>query len=984
MIQAKVYEYFKEKNSIELLVVADKNEAREATEVLDYLGYATFVLPDFRAKFGDDLRAFYDELVTISKELSSYYESSAAKKILISPIETILHKLPAKKHLKKLELKFGDEINLDELKEEFLHFGYEFVDIVEAKGEVSFRGEVIDIFATNQNRPIRILLDDTLIESIREFDEESQLSNKDELESINIAPFIAALDKNEFEHIEQKIQSIESSALIADFASLGFWAIDDFVRYGDIFKTALLTSSYKDSFDNEIDLSIFKEASLINEPKIYKDLIATFSKDFMQLNQNKQITILARNNSLFVANECYSYKNCTLKHSTAILNIYSDSEVIISLNKPLPKRAKKRATIVLDELRPGDYVVHEDHGIGKFNGLELIKVMGVKREFVAILYQNDDKLLLPVQNLNKIDRYIASSGVAMLDKLGKTTFMKIKEKVREKLFAIASKIIAMAAQRELIEAKKITIPTKELGEFRQAAGFTYTKDQEEAIFEILKDLESGKVMDRLLSGDVGFGKTEVAMNAILSVIKSGYLVLFFVPTTILSSQHYKTLKERLSPFGVVVFKLDRFTTTKEKNELKNAISNNTPLVCVGTHSLLGLGAFNVGLIIIDEEHKFGVKQKEKLKELSKNSHLLSMSATPIPRSLNMALSKIKGYSTLLTPPKDRLDIKTYVKEKDDVLIKEVILRELRRGGQIFYVYNHIAGIEGVKKWLNDLIPFLKIVVLHSQIDSKTTEDELNKFINGQYNLMLCTSIVESGIHMPNVNTIIIENSNKFGIADLHQLRGRVGRGARQGYCYYLIENKNSLTKEALKRLVALESNSSLGSGAVLAYHDLEIRGGGNLIGEAQSGHIEAIGYSLYLRMLEEEINKLLSKETSKSDVDIKLEIAAYLNSDYIPYDRIRLELYRRLSRCKSASEVYEISSEMEDRFGKLDIFTKQFLNLIIIKILANELNFKSITSYKENILLIDSSDKKIQLKASSSDDDDVVVKILEYLRGKKQ
>ena len=393
-------------------------------------------------------------------------------------------------------------------------------------------------------------------------------------------------------------------------------------------------------------------------------------------------------------------------------------------------------------------------------------------------------------------------------------------------------------------------------------------------------------------------------------------------------------------------------------------------------------ASKLGLVIIDEEHKFGVKQKEKLKLLSENSHILAMSATPIPRSLNMALSEVKSYSTLTTPPLERLDVRTFVKVYDEGLVKEALMREIRRGGQIFYVHNLISDLERVKRELKAIIPTLKILVLHGKIDAKTTEDEMIKFAAGEYDLLLCTSIVESGIHLPNANTIIIDAANKFGMADLHQLRGRVGRGSRQGYCYFLVENDSNLSEDAKKRLVALESNSFLGSGAVLAYHDLEIRGGGNLLGEAQSGHIEAIGYSLYLRMLEDEINSLLGKSgaSEQKPLEMKLAVNAFLNAELIGEDRLRLELYRRLSKCETQAEVYEIGAEIEDRFGRLDTYTKQFLDLIIIKILASDLGYASVMNYEKTITLSRADGEKTRLESHSRDDDDVLDALLKFLR----
>lgn len=978
-MQAKIYEYFSINQSKQILICDDDKEAFLASNAVKFAGKEVYILPDFRAEYGDDLRSYYEELVTISRVLSSYYESNSQNKIIISPIRTLLHKLPAQEQLNCKKISFGDTINLNEFKDEILRLGYSIVDIVQMQAEVSFRGDVIDIFCVNSDEPYRILFDENLIESIRIFDIDSQLSDKAEIEEIKIAPFLSFMSDDELKFVQERVENFKTDTLINDLNSLGFWVMDGFVDYLTEFECILVRKFSEDEFFTSRDLSFLQNFDVVPEAKVYKDLNVTISRDFFELHQRRTIKLLARNSSIFESLDLDEFQNIQFMQSEIYINLISSSEIILSANKPVSKKRAPKKTLAIDELRAGDYVVHQDYGIGKFSGLELIVVLGRKREFVSILYQNNDKLLLPVENLNMIDRYIASD-IATLDKLGKASFLKIKEKVREKLFAIASKIIQMAAKRELVKGITIENNDPDYAKFLQNSGFIYTKDQDSAVGEILSDLRSGKIMDRLLSGDVGFGKTEVAMNAIFATVKSGHMALFFVPTTLLCSQHYTTLKERLDEFGIEVCRLDRFASAKEKSNIKKHLEDGRALVCVGTHALLSIKAKNVGLVIIDEEHKFGVKQKEKLKEISANSHVLSMSATPIPRSLNMALSTIKSYSVLTTPPEDRLDIRTIVKEWDEKIIKEAILREVRRGGQVFYLHNHIATIEIAKKKLLNLIPSLKILTLHSKIEAKTTEDEMIKFEQGKYNVMICTSIVESGIHLPNANTIIINDANKFGIADLHQLRGRVGRSNKQGYCYFLIESKDVLSEDALKRLVALESNSSLGSGAILAYHDLEIRGGGNLIGEAQSGHIEAIGYALYLRMLEDEINQLLNKKSENfGSIELKISVNAFLNEDYIAEDRLRLDLYRRLSKCENSADVYEISAEMEDRFGKMDVYTKQFVDIIIIKVLAINLYIKSITNADMNIV-VTYSDKKVRLKSRSKDDDDILAEILTYLR----
>ncbi|MFY4820266.1 DEAD/DEAH box helicase, partial [Aliarcobacter butzleri] len=517
--------------------------------------------------------------------------------------------------------------------------------------------------------------------------------------------------------------------------------------------------------------------------------------------------------------------------------------------------------------------------------------------------------------------------------------------------------------------------------FQKSAGFEYTKDQKRSIKEIFDDLSSGRVMDRLLSGDVGFGKTEVAMNALLAVILDGYQTIFVCPTTLLATQHYHSIQKRLESFGIRVAKLDGKTTAKEKTSIKKGLENGDIKLVIGTHSLLDIKTSNLALVIIDEEHKFGVKQKEKLKQLREDVHIFSMSATPIPRTLNLALSKLKGMSSLLTPPSERLGVRTYVKEYSEKLIKEIILREKRRGGQLFYVHNNIASIEAKKKDIEAIVPNIKIDIIHSQIKPEQAEKIIEAFENKEFDILLATSIVESGIHLPNANSIIIDGADRFGIADLHQLRGRVGRSNKEGYCYYVVEDKKSITDDAVKRLVALESNSYLGSGTALAHQDLEIRGGGNIIGEAQSGHIKQIGYGLYLKMLEDTLATLSGDEKSeKKAVDIKLAISAYISDEYISEDRVRLELYRRLSKASDIQEVYSIEEEMEDRFGKPDIVTKQFIELIIIKILALKLGIQTISSYEMNITFTKADDTKESIKSPSKDDDDIINTTLRYLR----
>ena len=960
-MQAKSLEFLKQNKTN--IITKTHNEALKVAEVAKYLNIDYVILPDFRANYGDDIHSYKEELFELNTSLYKYYQTNC---LIISPINTILRKLPIKKYYDSLTLEFADTINLEELKNKLILWGYENVSIVQEKGEVSFRGDIIDIYPINSDKPYRISLFDTEIENIRTFDEYTQKSI-DEIDSITIIPAIANLDEEEYEKINNQIDESDFDVFYKDFSSLGYWFLEkealitEFNLLYDMTSEIEEFKTFNESFDFKVNIIENGECEELKPANI---------KEFIELNPDKKITLLAKNEVLLKEIGL----DYPFKQSGVVLNVKCKDEFIISLNKFEAKK-RKNPIILLDDLKKGDFVVHEIHGIGKFNGLKQIKVLGKTGEFAEILYANDDKLLLPIENLDMIDRYIAPGGVVpSLDKMGKTTFAKNKEKIKEKIFAIAADIIKLAALRETITPKKMDFSGVE--EFISKAGFEYTQDQRKAVNDMIKEMQT-RVMDRLLSGDVGFGKTEIAMVASFIAVNSGYQVAIVAPTTILVSQHYETFKKRFEDYNFNIAKIDRFTSSKEKKLIQEGLKEGKIDIVLATHTAFNLEYKNLGLVVIDEEHKFGVKQKEKLKNMVENVHLLSMSATPIPRSLNLALSKIKGLSNLTTPPKNKQETRTFVKEYSDELIKEVILREIKRGGQVFYIYNNISAIEMKKEKLQKLIPNLRILTLHAKLTPAQIEKSMSDFIDKKYDLIIATTIIESGIHIPNVNTVIVENADRFGIADLHQIRGRVGRGSKEGYAYFIVNDKEKITDDAKKRLIALEENSFLGSGAVLAMHDLEIRGGGNIIGQAQSGQIKNMGYSLYIKMLEDALKKM-SGESEDKETEIKLNINAYISPEIIEDDRIRIEIYRRLSKAKSLQEVYDIQKELLDRFGKIDKVTKNFFEKIKIKIIASKKGIISISNYNENITIIYKNDKKL-IKAKSKDDEIILETILEEI-----
>jgi transcription-repair coupling factor (superfamily II helicase) len=993
MIQSDIYEYLLDgdtsSNDRVLLVCKNDKEALRTADTATLLDYKSFTLPDLRVSMGDDLRSFQGEIYELIETLNGYY-SCREKKLLISPLRTLLIPLPKEEFFKTLELEFASTLKLTDLKETLYHWGYHFVDIVTQKGEVSFRGDIIDIYPLGVDSAYRISLFDEDIESIREFSVDTQKSSSQELESIEIIPAFLGLNLTQYEAITKRVERSSLDSFIKDIDTLGFWYLDElgenYISSFDSFFTSSMSDELEEiySLDEPMISRNYFNRPTLPKAKDFRELEVIKPNAIIKSNSHKKIKIIARNESLLRGSELESFDNLEIIYKDIIVNLISKKEVIISLNRAIKRKKVKKASIILDELKLGDYVVHENHGVGLFKGVEKRVLLGSTREFVVLMYQNEDTLLIPVENLNVIDRFVADSGgVPILDKMGKASFKRLKEKVREKLFAIASEIINLSAQRHL--KKGILLKRDEKHSvFMSQAGFIHTEDQEESINSMLDDMASGKMMDRLLSADVGFGKTEVAMNGMYIAWRNGYQSMMVAPTTLLSSQHFKSMQERFAEYDIKIGKLDRFTTAKEKKALLSGLEDGRVDMVVGTHALLKAKFKNLAFTIIDEEHKFGVKQKEALKEIAIDVHLLSMSATPIPRSLNMALSSVKTFSEILTPPVDRLGVRTFVKSYDRKIIKEAITREIRRGGQTFYVFNSIAEINEKKRVLLELMPKLRIAVLHSKISAKQTEKDMMLFEKGEYEVMLSTSIVESGIHMPKANTMIVDGADRFGIADLHQLRGRVGRGGKEGYCYFMVEDKEVLTENAKRRLLALESHSELGSGAVLAFHDLEIRGGGNIIGEAQSGHIKQIGYSLYLRMLEDAIKELSGTvdEEEELQVDIKLTVDAYLNDELIQEDRLRLELYRRLSQCQTTGEVYEIETEIADRFGRLDVISRQFIDVMIMKVLAKEKRIIKITNAGERVFVefADKNRERVMLKSYSKDDDDLIATAMGYLK----
>ena len=600
----------------------------------------------------------------------------------------------------------------------------------------------------------------------------------------------------------------------------------------------------------------------------------------------------------------------------------------------------------LAELKIGQPVVHLEHGVGRYGGLVALDTGGIKAEYLLLNYANESKLYVPVTSLHLISRYVGGSDEsAPLHKLGNEAWAKSRQKAAEKIRDVAAELLDVYAQREAKKGFAFKYDREEFQQFAATFPFEETYDQEMAINAVISDMCQPKAMDRLVCGDVGFGKTEVAMRAAFLAVMNHKQVAVLVPTTLLAQQHYENFKDRFANLPVNVEVLSRFKTAKEQKQILENLAEGKVDILIGTHKLIQSDVkFNdLGLLIIDEEHRFGVGQKEKIKQLRANIDILILTATPIPRTLNMAMNGIRDLSIISTPPARRLSIKTFVRQNDDLVVREAILREILRGGQVYYLHNDVASIENTAEKLTALVPEARVIVGHGQMRERELERVMSDFYHQRYNVLVCSTIIETGIDVPTANTIIIERADHFGLAQLHQLRGRVGRSHHQAYAYLLTPPPKMMTKDAERRLDALENLDNLGAGFILATHDLEIRGAGELLGNEQSGQIESIGFSLYMELLDAAVKALKEgrepslEELTQQQADIELRVPALLPDDYLGDVNMRLSFYKRIAAAESKSELDELKVELIDRFGLLPDATKNLLQIAELRLLVEPL-----------------------------------------------
>ena len=632
------------------------------------------------------------------------------------------------------------------------------------------------------------------------------------------------------------------------------------------------------------------------------------------------------------------------------------------LNRQTIRKSHSRAFLSVEK---GDYVVHDVHGIGLCEGIQkLTTPSGESKDYIVVLYKGGDRLYVPVDSTNLLSRYSGGENPT-LSRLGGDDFAKVKNKVRSSVREMSINLLKLYAEREKSRGFRYHVDKYLDEEFQQYFPFKATEDQLRCQNEIERDLSSEKIMDRVLVGDVGYGKTEVAMRAAFDVVSNGYQVAVLAPTTILTEQHYKTFSERMSHFDIHVVCLNRFRSENEQKQIVQAVANGQADIIIGTHRLLSKDVkFNkLGLLILDEEQRFGVEHKEKIKALKTNVDVLTMSATPIPRTLHMALSGIRDISTITTPPVERIAVETYVVEESDALICDVITREIARGGQVFCVYNRVQSIDGYAARLSELLPDVRFTVAHGQMEETALEDAVMGFADGKSDVLVCTTIIENGIDIPNVNTLVVADADQLGLSQLYQLRGRVGRSNRLAYAYFMYRHDKILSETAYKRLSSITEYSELGSGFKIAMKDLEIRGAGNILGREQHGHIMKVGYDMYARLLKETIDELKGQKTEqKISTELQIDIDAYAPESYIPLQADRISFYRQLADCQSVQEIADVKQQLTDVYG---VCPKSVLNLFAVatlKLLANSAGVSKVTVRPSHGELLFASKEKLMRK----------------------
>lgn len=1040
-------ETFKQANKPFLLVFNDKEEAAfylNDLEVLlndkDVLFYPGSYRRPYQIEETDNAN------VLLRAEVLNRINSRKKPAIIVTYPDALFEKVVTRKELERntLKISVNDKLSIDFVNEVLFEYKFKRVDFVTEPGEFSVRGGIVDVFSFSHDEPYRIEFFGDDVDSIRTFDVETQLSTE-QIKKINIIPNVA--NKLLEESRQGFLNYIASKTVIfTKNSDILFSRIDDFFEKAvEAFKN--LSSELKHAEPDEL----FCNSTLLKKQLLDFTLVEFGSQavfghsgpfDFaqdrpheesqtVQFNTspqpsfNKQFNLLIENLNTNHLNGYTNYIACVseqqakrfhdifedleeqVHYKTIVLSLYqgfidkdykiacyTDHQIFERYHKFHLKNgyAKKQAITLkeLTNLEIGDYVTHIDHGIGRFGGLQKIDVEGKKQEAIKLVYGERDILYLSIHSLHKITKFNGKDGKPpKIYKLGSAAWKNLKQKTKSRVKEIAFNLIQVYAKRKLEKGYQYHPDSHMQLELESSFIYEDTPDQITATADIKADMESERPMDRLVCGDVGFGKTEVAIRAAFKAVDNGKQVAVLVPTTILAYQHSRTFKERLKDFPVTVDYLNRFRTAKEKRETLEQLENGQVDIIIGTHQLVNKNVKfkDLGLLIVDEEQKFGVAVKDKLKTLKEQVDVLTLTATPIPRTLQFSLMAARDLSVITTPPPNRYPIESHVIRFNEETIRDAITYEIQRGGQIFFIHNRIENIKEVAGMVQRLVPDAKIGIGHGQMEGKKLEQLMLAFINGEFDVLISTTIVESGLDVPNANTIFINNANNFGLSDLHQMRGRVGRSNKKAFCYFITPEYAAMTEDARKRMTALEQFSELGSGFNIAMKDLEIRGAGDLLGGEQSGFINDIGFDTYQKILNEAIEELkenefkdLYKDDGKEkeyvkDVTIDSDIEMLFPDDYVNNISERLNLYTQLNNLKTEEELQKFETEIIDRFGELPTQVVDLFNSVRVKWLATKMGLEKVVMKQGKLIGYFITDQKSGFYQSNG-----FTKILQYIQ----
>ncbi len=1000
-----IYDTFIKKNKGILIIV---NSVYEGNDLLNRLSNYTdkvlfFPMDDFITSEAIAISPEFksERINTINKLI---YDD---KYIVITNLMGILRYLPSKDVWKKkiISLKKDNDINREKLLNDLYELGYEKETIVTETGKFGIRGYVIDVFPIGMDNPVRIELWGDTIDSIKLFDIDTQLTIKD-VDSIEIYPYSEFLiDNDSSEEVIRKQKYLKyyskNISNISDYMNefICFWydynqimvsyklLMETIMDYDNNNKSSIKTDYMFDIRDIRLDNEIYLMGldNILNDVKVngkedyvsynienFEGNLELFKKELEKYLVKKKTVILCIENKSTAKNivNYMDIDNLVLTNINEIIdnkinlvnygigNGYIFDKYVVISNNDIFKTTKKNnykskfklssRLSNVSNINKGDYIVHEMHGIGIYDEIVTLTKNGLKKDYIKLIYADGDVLYVPVEKIDRISKFVGKEASNMkLNKLNTDEWTKRKNKVRDKLNDIAGDLIKVSAEREMMKGFAFSEDDENQVLFDSEFEYTETADQLKAINSIKREMELSKPMDMLLCGDVGYGKTEVAFRAMFKAVNDGKQVAYLCPTTILSNQQYKSALNRFKTFPVNIALLNRFVPYEKQKKIIEDVNNGKIDILFGTHKILNdaIKFKNLGLLVIDEEQRFGVTHKEKIKKYKSNIDVLTLSATPIPRTLQMSMSGIRSLSLIETPPEERLPIQTYVLPENDNVVKDAIYKELSRNGQVFVLYNRVETIENKLRDINKLVPEARIRIAHGQMSKTELEDVMIDFINHEFDILLCTTIIETGIDISNVNTLIIFDADRFGLSQLYQIRGRIGRSDKVGYAYLMYDNRKELNDLAVKRLSTIKEFTELGSGFKIAMRDLSIRGAGDILGSEQSGYIDSIGIDLYLKMLKEAVDKLKGTyvETKESDsVKPIIEVDTHISNDYVSEDDLKIEIHKKINEIDGIDKLLSVKEELEDRFGKISKEMELYMYEEWLEKLGNKLEVKTI------------------------------------------